>query len=117
LISSSKTPSERRCARVWNQPLSSRESARIEQGLAKQEEDICALGVRRSTLAARRDGLKERVPVLCEQTRVRREQIVRQAEARAGFEGRIGELQREAAATECVWRIMYRSEVKSVQAR
>ncbi len=102
-----------RSTQVRNQPLLAKEAARIEQTQARQDDEIRALSVSRDTLKARRGDLRARVPVVLEQAESRRWQIEDQADVRAGFEGTIDRLQREAGASDCILRITYRSGLRN----
>ena len=93
--------------RVQSQALLTREADRLEGTLKERKTRIEELVARRSLLLSRRTETSARLQSVRIQGDERREMIRRESEIKAGFEGKIVRIIREAAASEVTLRISY----------
>ncbi len=98
---------EAQLRRVQCQALLTREADKLEGTLKERKTRIEDLVARRSLLLSRRTETSTRLESLRIQADERREMIRRESEIKAGFEGKMNRIIREAAASEITLRISY----------
>ncbi|MFB3906265.1 MAG: hypothetical protein ACE15E_22710, partial [Acidobacteriota bacterium] len=90
-----------------SQPLLSKEAHRVEATLREQKTRTEDLAAKRSLLLSRRTEASRRLQTVTSEAAERRELIERESEIKAGFEGQILRMMREASASEIYLRISY----------
>ncbi|MFB3904938.1 MAG: metal-dependent hydrolase [Acidobacteriota bacterium] len=100
---------ERRLLPVRAEPLLNKEADKLEKALVEQKTRLEDLAGRRSLLLSRRTDISGRLQSVAREAAERREIILKEAEIKAGFAGRIVRIIRESAASEITLRISYQT--------
>ena len=109
-----RAESETQLQKLISQTLLTREAERIEGKLSDQKARLANLVARRSLLLSRCIQVSARLYAIVREAAERREIISREAEIKAGFEGRIVRMVREAGASEVTLHISYQACLSSL---
>jgi len=90
-----------------SEPLLNKETERIDGKLRDQETQVADLVARQTLLLSRRQETIRRLESVVQEAAERRDIVAREAEIKAGFDGRIVRIIREAAASEVTLRISH----------